>query len=75
MSQKPSLEQVYNLFFEDYPDVLTTAHLREILNISDKTLFRLLKSNKLRSIQVGKCYRVPKLFLLQYLEMLPKEKG
>ena len=62
-----SLQDVYSLFFSQYPDVLTTYDVQEILGISNKTLYHLLHTSQLRSIKVGHCYRIPKIYLLQYL--------
>ena len=70
MGKELSVEQAYNLFFKDYPDVLSTTHLREILNISDKTLLYLLRTDKIQNIRVGRSYRVPKLYLMKYLKMI-----
>ena len=69
MSKRLTLEQSYNLFFKDYPDVLNTEQIREILNISNKTLFQLLRTGKIHSIKVGRSYRIPKIFLMKYLDI------
>lgn len=71
MDEYSSIEQVYNLFFKDYPDVLDVTHLKEILNVSDKTILYLLQTNEIHSIKVGRSYRIPKLFLMKYLKMIP----
>ena len=65
--------QTYNTFFKEYPDVLTTKDLQTILGISSKTVFRLLHSEQIKSIKVGRNFRIPKIFLLQYLGLVPEE--
>ena len=70
MKKELSVDQVYNSFFKDYPDVLCVSHLKEILSISDKTILYLLQTNQIRSIKVGRSYRIPKLFLMQYLRII-----
>ena len=70
MCKELPIEQAYELFFKDYPDVLNTMHLKEILKISDKTVLYLLQTDKIHSIKIGRSYRIPKLFLLQYLGII-----
>lgn len=66
-------EHLYNLFLKEYPDVLTTKDLQSILSISGKTVFRLLHSGQIKSIKVGRKFRIPKIYLLQYLGLVPNE--
>lgn len=73
MNTKLTIEQSYSLFFTDYPDVLTTKDTREILGVSTKTLLQLIHAGQLRSIKVGRSYRIPKLYLLQFLGIIANE--
>lgn len=73
MNTKFTIEQSYSLFFRDYPDVLTTKDTREILGVSNKTLLHLIHTEQLRSIKVGRSYRIPKLYLLQFLGIIANE--
>lgn len=73
MNTKLTIAQSYSLFFTDYPDVLTTKDIREILGVSTKTLLQLIHTGKLRSIKVGRSYRIPKLYLLQFLGIIANE--
>ena len=66
-------EHSYNLFLKEYPDVLTTKDLQNILGISGKTVFSLLHSGQIKSIKVGRNFRIPKIYLLQYLGLIPDE--
>lgn len=66
-------EQSYNLFLKEYPDVLTTRDLQRIIGISSKTVFKLLHSGQIKSIKVGRNFRIPKIYLLQYLGLIPDE--
>lgn len=69
MNTKLTIAQFYSLFFTDYPDVLTTNDTCEILGVSTKTLLHLIHAGQLRSIKVGRSYRIPKLYLLQFLRI------
>lgn len=65
--------QTYDIFFKEYPDVLTTRDLQTILEISNKTVFKLLHSGQIKSIKVGRNFRIPKIYLLQYLGLVSDE--
>ena len=57
--------------FPGYPDVVNVEQLGEMLGgVSDKTVYRLLKSGKIKSLYVGKRYRIPKLYVMEYLTNL-----
>lgn len=51
----------------DYSDVLCTQELIKILNIGKNTVYKLLKSDAIHSVKIGKQYKIPKPFLLKYL--------
>lgn len=51
----------------DYPDVLTPEEVQSFLSVGRNTVYNLLKSGDLQSIRIGKLYRIPKPYLLQYL--------
>lgn len=40
--------------------------------ISIKTGYKLLKSGRVKSLIVGRQYRIPKLYILEYLEIAEK---
>lgn len=73
MNTKLTIAQSYSLFLTDYPDVLTTKDTREILGVSTKTHLHLIHTGQLHSIKVGRSYRIPKLYLLQFLEIISDE--
>jgi len=45
----------------------------EILGISTKTGYRLLKEGTITSLKVGRTYRIPKVHVLTYLRILNNE--
>ena len=54
--------------FAEYPDVVDVEQLREMLGgISRKLAYRLLTSGELRSVRIGRSYRIPKLCVIEYL--------
>lgn len=57
--------------FKDYPDVVNVEQMCEMLGgISAKTAYRLLRSGAIKSLIVGRRYRIPKLYLLEYLQII-----
>ena len=66
-------QTAYKLLFTEYPDVVNVEQMCEMLGgICDKTAYRLLKSGKIKSFIVGRRYRIPKLNILEYLELIDK---
>ena len=53
--------------FNSYPDVLSVKQLCEILDIGKNTAYRLLQSGEIRSIKIGKVYKIPKKYVKAYI--------
>ena len=62
--------KAYNTVFQGYPDVLDVQQVSELLNVSSKTVYRLLNEGTLASLKVGRAFKIPKLYLLQYIKVL-----
>ena len=66
----------YKLLFTEYPDVVNVEQMCEMLGgICDKTAYRLLKSGEIKSFIVGRHYLIPKLNILEYLELIDKSNA
>ena len=66
----------YKLLFTEYPYVVNVEQMCEMLGgICDKTAYRLLKSGEIKSFIVGRHYRIPKLNILEYLELIDKSNA
>ena len=50
-----------------YPDLMTAKDIQKILNISRTTAYALLQSGELKSKKIRHNYRIPKAYLLEYL--------
>jgi DNA binding domain, excisionase family len=46
-----------------YPDVLDVLQVSEILHISDKSVYKMLRNGELKHVRIGTAYRIPKLYL------------
>ena len=66
-------QDAYKMMFRDYPDVVTVEQMCEMLGgISTKTGYRLLKDGTIKSFVVGRRYRIPKLYIFEYLEIMER---
>lgn len=69
-------QTAYKLLFTKYPDVVNVQQMCEMLGgICDKTAYRLLKSGEIKSFIVGRHYRILKLNILEYLELIDKSNA
>ena len=55
---------------KNYKDILSVEDLCEILSIGKNTAYRLLKSGEIKSVRIGKVYKIPKEYLINYLKKL-----
>jgi excisionase family DNA binding protein len=55
--------------FTTYPDVVDVNQLNVMLggNFSKKLLYRLLQNQEIKNRKVGREYRIPKKFVIEYL--------
>lgn len=53
---------------EELPAILTVKDLAKVLMVGINTTYRLLRSGEIRSIKVGRQYRIPRASILSYLE-------
>jgi len=52
--------------FENYPDVVGVDELCEMLNIGKNTAYDLLNTKVIKSLRIGRCFKIPKLFIIDY---------
>lgn len=56
------------VMFEKYPDVVDVDELREMLGgISKRLAYRLLADQEIKSVRVGRSYKIPKVYVIEYL--------
>ena len=56
-----------NDFLKDYDDILLPEDLQKILHIGRNSVYTHLADGTIKSLRIGKKYRIPKLYLLEYL--------
>ena len=59
----------YNVRLKDFPDVMNIEQMCEILGISTKTGYKLLRGGAITALKVGRTYRIPKIHVLTYLRI------
>ena len=55
-----------NIFF-NYPDIMTIEDVQSALGVGRTTAYKLLNSGKIRHMRVGKTFKIPKHFLVEYI--------
>lgn len=65
------IKEAYKVMFVDYPDVVNVEQMCEMLGgISSKTAYQLLRTGAIKSFVVGRRYRIPKISVMEYLQMV-----
>ena len=60
-------QEKYEMFGE-YPDVVEVDDLRKMLGgISRKLVYRLLSDGRIKSVRVGRAYKIPKIYVIDFL--------
>ena len=62
-----SQKDAYRMMLMEYPDILSFEQMCEVLKVSPKTGYKLLRDIKIISLKVGRAYRIPKAHILTYL--------
>ena len=57
---------------EEYKDVMTAGQVQEVLGIGKATLYKLLNTGEIKSIRIGRVFKVPKVYLIDYILKSPK---
>ncbi len=60
-------KDAYRVMLKDYPDVLSVRQMCDILHISTKTGYQMIRKQDIQALKIGRNYRVPKLSILRHL--------
>lgn len=55
------------MMFTSYPDLVTIKQLTKMLDIGVALAYRLVKSNTISALKVGREYKIPKRNVIAYL--------
>lgn len=53
--------------FKDYPDIVTINQLKDMLGIGSNLAYRLVKNNSIKSIKIGREYKIPKNNIINFI--------
>ena len=62
-----TIKENYDLMFISYPDLVNIVQLKDMLGIGITLAYRLVKQNIIKSIKVGREYKIPKRNIISYL--------
>lgn len=60
-------KEYYRTMFQSYPDIVTVKQAQEMLNISKDSVYDLIKSRKIGGQKIGNGYKIPKIFIIDYV--------
>jgi len=64
-----STQEIYRVVFKEYPDVMDVKQVSNLLGVSTKTVYRLLRDGSLISLKIGREFRVPKVNVMKYVKV------
>lgn len=63
-----NVKENYSIMFTNYPDIVNIEQMRKMLGGIGVTLaYKLLKQRKIKSMKIGREYKIPKSCIIQYL--------
>ena len=62
-----NFKEKYSMMFTAYKDVVTVKQLAEMLGIGVTLAYRLVQQNTIKSIKIGRQYKIPKGNIIAYL--------
>ena len=62
-----TIKENYQMMFATYPDLVNIQELKQMLGIGVNLAYRLVRTNTIPSIKVGREYKIPKRNVIAYL--------
>lgn len=59
--------QILSVMFKEYPDVVGVKELQQMLGIKRTKTYELLKNGIIKSIKIGKDYKISKFSIIAYV--------
>jgi excisionase family DNA binding protein len=66
---------IYRSMLKGCPDVLDVRKVSEVLSVSTKTVYKHINEGSLHAVRVGREFRVPKVYLVDYLRGEKEKDG
>lgn len=64
-----STQDIYRIVFTEYPDVMDVKQVSQLLGVSTKTVYKLIREGSLSALKIGREFRVPKVVLMKYVRV------
>lgn len=64
-----------NNIFNNIPNILTVKELCSLLQIGRNTAYDLIHSGAIRHIRIKNQIRIPKVYVIEYIQQAQKEDG
>jgi len=58
---------IHSNLFKEYPDILGVNDLKSMLKIGRNSALTLLQTKEIKSFRIGKCYKIPKISVIKYI--------
>lgn len=65
-----STKDAYSQMFAKNPDVVSVTQLGQMLHISERLAYRLIRDNQIACLKIGRTYKIPKINVIKYLGIL-----
>ena len=62
-----SIKELSDIMFKDFPDCVGVEQLGQMLGIKRTKTYELLRDGTIKSIKIGKDYKIPKYNVIAYL--------
>lgn len=62
-----SIKELSEIMFKEYPDCVDVEQLGKMLGIKRTKTYEMLKQGTIKSIKIGKDYKIPKYNVIAYL--------
>ena len=64
-----STKDAYSQMFAKYPDVVSVTQLGQMLHISERLAYRLIRENQIACLKIGRTYKIPDGDVVRYVRI------
>lgn len=65
-----STKDAYSQMFAKYPDVVSVTQLGQMLHISERLAYRLIREGQIACLKIGRTYKIPKINVIKFLGII-----
>lgn len=65
--KRTELNELYQMMFPDYPDIVNIAQLQVMLNISRRIAYKLVNEGYIRAVKLGSSLKIPKVSVIEFV--------